>query len=65
MSIKDRGFAHMEKARVRAIASLGGIARAKLRVVHFWTSEEASIAGKKGVQAKRRDIAVKKSPVAA
>ena len=56
MSIKDRGFAHMEKAHVRAIASLGGIARAKLRVGHFWTSEEASIAGKKGVEAKRKKL---------
>lgn len=48
MSIKDRGFASMDREKQRAIARLGGRTAHARRVAHEWTSEEAREAGRKG-----------------
>jgi general stress protein YciG len=48
MAMSDRGFASMEKAKQKAIASLGGKAAHRLGAAHEWTSEEAIDAGRKG-----------------
>ncbi len=46
---KGRGFASMEKEKLREIASSGGIMSARiLKTAHKWTSEEAQAAGRKG-----------------
>lgn len=51
-----RGFASMDKARQRQLASLGGIAAHMNGAAHQFTREEAIEAGRKGGQAsaKRR-----------
>jgi len=54
MSIKDRGFASMDPARQRGIASEGGRAAHRKGVAHRWSSTEAREAGRKGGLAKRR-----------
>lgn len=46
--MKDRGFASMDQAKQREIASQGGKAAHKKGVAHQWTSEEAKEAGRKG-----------------
>jgi uncharacterized protein len=53
---KPRGFAAMDRQRVREIASKGGEAAHKAGTAHQFTSEEARVAGKKGGRAphKRR-----------
>lgn len=43
----------MDKAKARAIASLGGKAAHVKGTAHEWTSEEARIAGSKGGRASR------------
>ncbi len=43
-----RGFASMDPARQREIASKGGRAAHKQGVAHQWTQEEARVAGRKG-----------------
>ncbi len=43
-----RGFASMDPAKRAKIAQSGGIAAHKLGRAHQYTSEEASIAGRKG-----------------
>lgn len=48
MSIKQRGFGSMDKAKQREIASKGGKAAHKQGTAHEWTSEEAIQAGRKG-----------------
>jgi uncharacterized protein len=48
MSIKDRGFAHMDEEKQRQIASKGGRVAHLLGLAHKWTSEEARAAGRKG-----------------
>ena len=53
MSASERGFASMNKEKHKAIASKGGIARHKLRVGHYFTSEEARAAAIK-MQAMRK-----------
>ena len=45
---KRRGFASMDPARVRAIASMGGRAAHAAGTAHQFTSDEARVAGKKG-----------------
>lgn len=45
---KPRGFAAMDRAKVSAIASLGGKAAHAAGTAHKFTSEEAERAGKKG-----------------
>jgi general stress protein YciG len=53
-SKKPRGFASMSPQRRSEIARLGGLASHKLGRAHVWTSEEASIAGRRGGQVSRR-----------
>lgn len=48
MSIKNRGFGGMDKARQREIASKGGKAVHQQGTGHEWDSEEAREAGRKG-----------------
>lgn len=48
MSIKDRGFASMDKNKQKAIASKGGKAAHVKGTAHEWTPEEARAAGRKG-----------------
>lgn len=48
MSLKNRGFASMSKARQREIASKGGKAAHQRGTGHEWTSAEAREAGRKG-----------------
>jgi general stress protein YciG len=43
-----RGFASMDRARQREIASRGGRAAHEKGVAHRWSSEEAKNAGRKG-----------------
>lgn len=45
---KERGFAVMDRARVREIASKGGKAAHAAGTAHEFSSEEARAAGKKG-----------------
>lgn len=48
---KKRGFASMDAARQREIASKGGRAAHQKGTAHEFTSEEARAAGRKGGQA--------------
>lgn len=50
-----RGFAAMDPARVREIASLGGKRVHALGRGHRWTSEEARKAGKIGGMSRRKN----------
>lgn len=43
-----RGFASMDSAKRKEIASKGGIAAHEKGTAHEWTSAEASIFGRKG-----------------
>jgi general stress protein YciG len=45
---EDRGFASMDPAKQREIASKGGKAAHQKGTAHEWTSEEARDAGRKG-----------------
>jgi general stress protein YciG len=53
MAIQDRGFASMDSARQREIASKGGKIAHLKGTAHEWTSEEAREAGRKGGNASR------------
>ena len=60
MAKEDRGFASMDRAKQREIASKGGKAAHQKGTAHEWTSEEAREAGRKGGMAshrRRRDTA--------
>ena len=46
-----RGFASMDPAKVRAIASMGGKTAHAMGVAHQYNSETGKIAGKKGGKA--------------
>jgi len=48
MSKSDRGFASMDRAKQRAIASKGGRAAHEKGTAHEWTPDEAQAAGRKG-----------------
>jgi general stress protein YciG len=48
MATEDRGFASMDRAKQREIASKGGKAAHQKGTAHEWTSEEARDAGRKG-----------------
>lgn len=48
MGKEDRGFASMDRAKQREIASKGGKAAHAKGTAHEWTSEEAKLAGRKG-----------------
>jgi general stress protein YciG len=51
MTTKRRGFASMDAARQREIASKGGRAAHEKGTAHEFTPEEARAAGRKGGQA--------------
>jgi general stress protein YciG len=51
---EDRGFASMDAAKQREIASKGGKAAHQKGTAHEWTSEEAREAGRKGGMASHR-----------
>jgi len=51
---EDRGFASMDIAKQREIASKGGKAAHAKGTAHEWTSEEAREAGRKGGMASHR-----------
>ncbi len=51
----NRGFASMDRARQREIASKGGRAAHQKGTAHEWTAEEARIAGRKGGETVSRD----------
>jgi general stress protein YciG len=50
----DRGFASMDPAKQREIASKGGKAAHRKGTAHEWTREEAREAGRKGGLASHR-----------
>ena len=54
MAKEDRGFASMDRAKQREIASKGGTAAHQKGTAHEWTSEEARDAGRKGGIASHR-----------
>ena len=50
-----RGFACMDKARVRQIAAIGGKRAHELGVAYTWDSKSATKAGAKGGKLRRRN----------
>jgi general stress protein YciG len=48
MAKEDRGFASMDRAKQREIASKGGKAAHQKGTAHEWTTDEARDAGRKG-----------------
>ena len=54
MATEDRGFASMDRNKLREIASKGGKAAQQKGTAHEWTSEEAREAGRKGGMASHR-----------
>jgi hypothetical protein len=58
MSIKDRGFASMNKTRLKQLCSKGGMNSQKTGAGHRWDSVEGSSAARKG----QRLRAARKSP---
>ena len=54
MGKEKRGFASMDRAKQREIASKGGKAAHQKGTAHEWTSEEARDAGRKGGLASHR-----------
>src|SRR4051812_3228231 len=52
-----RGFASMDPAKQREIASKGGRAAHEKGTAHEWSSDEAKVAGRKGGVAVSRDRA--------
>lgn len=48
LRIHLRGFASMDKAKQREIASRGGVRAHRKGTAHEWTPEEARVAGRKG-----------------
>jgi general stress protein YciG len=50
-----RGFASMDRAKQREIASKGGKAAHEKGTAHEWTGEEAKEAGRKGGAASHRN----------
>jgi general stress protein YciG len=62
---EDRGFASMDRAKQREIASKGGKAAHQKGTAHEWTSEEARDAGRKGGIAshqRRREMLAQTGP---
>ncbi len=60
--IKKRGFASMDPARQRLIASQGGKAAHEQGTAHKYTSEEAREAGRKGGRARSANYKAKGTP---
>jgi len=48
MTVKQRGFASMDPSKQRKIASKGGRAAHAKGTAHKWSSQEATLAGRKG-----------------
>lgn len=63
MATKDRGFASMDKAKQREIASIGGKAAHLKGTAHQWTQEEAREAGRKGGLSRKRRAEREAAPV--
>ena len=61
MSIKDRGFGSLSKARQRVIAQQGGRAAHEAGTGHEWTTQTAREAGRKGGLASAKARAQKKA----
>lgn len=57
----QRGFAAMDPAKQREIASKGGRAAHQKGTAHEFTSEEARVAGRKGGEASRNRLSVQRS----
>src|SRR5919109_4282197 len=57
MATSKRGFASMDPAKQREIASKGGRAAHAKGTAHEFTSDEARVAGRKGGEAVSRDRA--------
>jgi general stress protein YciG len=51
---RGRGFASMDPAKQKQIASKGGKAAHKKGTAHKWTSEEARVAGQLGGRARQK-----------
>ena len=63
MAKEDRGFASMDRAKQREIASKGGRAAHQKGTAHEWTPEEAREAGRKGgIATHQRKTADRQSP---
>lgn len=62
MAIENRGFASMNPARQRKIASQGGKVAHQQGVAHEWTKEEAREAGRKGGIASHRNRRARRTP---
>jgi general stress protein YciG len=65
MGKEDRGFASMDRARQREIASQGGKMAHLKGTAHEWTPEEARQAGRKAGSARRDRLQVTASAAAA
>ena len=65
MAKEDRGFASMDRAKQREIASKGGKAAHQKGTAHEWTSEEARDAGRKGGIASHRRRREQQGPAGA
>lgn len=59
---RRRGFATMDRAKVREIARKGGVAAHARGTAHRFSSEEARIAGRKGGSAPHRTRGVPLTP---
>ena len=57
----QRGFAAMDPAKQREIASKGGRAAHQKGTAHEFTSEEARVAGRKGGEASRNRLSAQRS----
>jgi len=55
---RGRGFASMDKAKQRMIASKGGRAAHQKGTAHKWTSDEARRAGQKGGRARHKKVSL-------
>ena len=64
MAKEDRGFASMDPARQREIASKGGKAAHEKGTAHEWTTDEARVAGRMGGLASHRRPLQVPAPVA-
>ncbi|HVW63995.1 MAG TPA: KGG domain-containing protein [Nitrosospira sp.] len=60
-----RGFASMDEAKQREIASKGGKAAHEKGTAHEFTSEEARAAGRKGGEARGRGVSSRRSATSA
>ncbi len=54
MGVENRGFASMDRTKVRELASKGGREAHLNGTAHKWTSEEARRAGRKGKETMAR-----------